>query len=767
MSGIRFCVPRGLATLAALSVAAVLALQPWGESPTALADPMSVSWELTLDLASGSSLDVDADTVLDPGDSPDVVTTIKLDTEAGPINEPFFDLSNVLFSGLAPAMGVAIPDGAWVGEMSFSLQSNIMAGAASVSNVDALTGQPPVCDETGEPLGASGVRLYDADLNTGADADIDGTGPLAAGIVSHEDTDGDGLRQTEEDNFGADGSVGADGLYDGIDLMPDALANYVIPNLHYGYPIARSFGVATIHAGLLVTTDINILLYDLGEGDYLSVTILGYPGIPREEPSGENLVEQTVITCPPFISTVRLFGLTQPNNQPCCGGASPDVSGGYAQRTAMAAGTYGYEALVSSADNYDGDEAAAPYDSCRQTVSVDTDLAPDHEEGETGGDFGDRWDSSCDPYPATSDNDGDTLVGGTDYSYNVPALGSFPEDEDNCNQPYITSGGGWDCDQDVDGDTTLNTVDNCPFTPDADLTGDTVIDWQLDSDADTVGDVCDPSPFIKGDGTGYTTDAHPHGFPGQPEGYQDHDRICNDEFTVGAAEGIDNPPCVETVDSGNDGDPDFYDEDSSGGYSAGDPIDADSDADHDGHTDACEAMRGTDPLDPNSTPPGSPPEGDCDADGTSDDDEEVLDAQLTAADSDGDGCSDGEETDMNYDPAKWYDFYDVPVPARADMAPNGPRNRAVNLADVLAILLYVPSSEGGPANINGVDYDSVKGSCDVEGDGVPDEEGLCYDRSTSAPLNPPWDAGPPNGAINLSDVLAALAQVGTSCPGSP
>ena len=122
---------------------------------------------------------------------------------------------------------------------------------------------------------------------------------------------------------------------------------------------------------------------------------------------------------------------------------------------------------------------------------------------------------------------------------------------------------------------------------------------------------------------------------------------------------------------------------------------------------------------------------------------------------------------MGFNPNAWYDFYDVPVPANPDPAPNGSRNKAINISDVMAVLFYVGTydGDGGVPSPNGVAYDSVKGSCFVEG--VQQKEGLCYDRSPSPPPNPPWDAGPPNGAVTISDVMAALAQVGLSCAGPP
>lgn len=148
-------------------------------------------------------------------------------------------------------------------------------------------------------------------------------------------------------------------------------------------------------------------------------------------------------------------------------------------------------------------------------------------------------------------------------------------------------------------------------------------------------------------------------------------------------------------------------------------------------------------------------------------------------DDDNDGCSDEEElagaspprpgSTGAYNPLAWYDFYDVPAPARPDMTPNGPKNKAVTMADVVAVLVYVGTydGDGGSSNPNGVAYDSVKGSCDWDADTVPDKEGVCYDRSPSPLPNPPNDAGSPNGAVNMADVGVVLAQVGLECSGPP
>jgi hypothetical protein len=71
----------------------------------------------------------------------------------------------------------------------------------------------------------------------------------------------------------------------------------------------------------------------------------------------------------------------------------------------------------------------------------------------------------------------------------------------------------------------------------------------------------------------------------------------------------------------------------------------------------------------------------------------------------------------------------------------------------------------GPPNGNGVAYNSVKGSCFVGS--VQQKDGLCYGRSDSPFPNPTWDAGIPNGAVSMVDVLAVLAQAGLSSAGPP
>jgi hypothetical protein len=129
---------------------------------------------------------------------------------------------------------------------------------------------------------------------------------------------------------------------------------------------------------------------------------------------------------------------------------------------------------------------------------------------------------------------------------------------------------------------------------------------------------------------------------------------------------------------------------------------------------------------------------------------------------DGDGCDDKQETgptrtlggDRNaLDP---WDVYDVIVPAVNLGDTTGIRNRSISLTDAAAVLFYVGTIEGAPANGNGVDYDT-----DLNGDGTL--EGREYDRQPSLNLAKKWQSRLGNGAISLQDVAIVLSSVGDNC----
>jgi hypothetical protein len=136
-------------------------------------------------------------------------------------------------------------------------------------------------------------------------------------------------------------------------------------------------------------------------------------------------------------------------------------------------------------------------------------------------------------------------------------------------------------------------------------------------------------------------------------------------------------------------------------------------------------------------------------------------------DSDGDGCTDVEETSMNparggmRDRTLTWDFFDVPVPATGAGTDGQPfltmssvRNKAVSLQDVGVVLAYVGRASS-----------SVYYSADNNGDGLGD--GTQLDRTPSTVPTELWHSGPPNGAISLQDVGVALSQAGHSCIAPP
>ena len=252
----------------------------------------------------------------------------------------------------------------------------------------------------------------------------------------------------------------------------------------------------------------------------------------------------------------------------------------------------------------------------------------------------------------------------------------------------------------------------------------------------------------------------------------DADALVNiDEFAAGT------DPC--NADTDHDGMPDGYEV----GHSCLNPLVDDRfvDSDVDGLVNVVEFGLGTDPCNIDTDHDGIPDgyevahsclnprvadgDADADADGLANHQEFVLGTDPCKADTDGDGCVDGREVSIGFNPLLPYDVFDVPVPTNPDPIPNGSRDKTVNMSDVLAVLFYAPSGENKPPNTNGVDYDSVKGSCFIGG--IQEKEGVCYDRRPGPPPDPPADAGLPDGAVNITDVLVVLAQAGLDCSGPP
>jgi hypothetical protein len=149
-------------------------------------------------------------------------------------------------------------------------------------------------------------------------------------------------------------------------------------------------------------------------------------------------------------------------------------------------------------------------------------------------------------------------------------------------------------------------------------------------------------------------------------------------------------------------------------------------------------------------------------------------------DTDGDGCVEGQEIGMGFNPLSPWDVMDVPAPAHPDPTPNGGRNRSVDIGDVLAVMFYAFTADDDIPNAHGVDYDSLKdgdwnGPVTMYPDLIEDdldEVGRRYDRSPGDPPTPQGfdPTGPPNGGVDVGDVLGALAQafdIDCSAPEGP
>ena len=731
----------------------------------------------------------DGDGLIEEGENPEMQVSMWSDldwTDAS--DETFFDLATVIWTtGPAgpdqtgdgwedPISGLAAESpntlGAAVGEMSFKIQSNFESELVFFNNVDdaptgtdpTVMGQPPVCNIDRAALTDS-YEMWVATTPFLPEVDV-------------LDTDGNGCIETEEDSV--DGDCVLDHMPKGVTMMPTGTSRLIV---NVGLPVStfmgRAFGIARlpITTGVTNDVDVNLLVFNFLQpgGYYIHITTVGYPVVAAAQPQTGDEFGQTVATCLPYYaSPTRVFGVTVDPDWNEDGASTGDELGlgGEVNFVVMNhGGPFDLGLQESRFGDYDGDGIGTAYDRCNIDPTCGT---------------------------AADDPDGDWLCGACDPD---PATGCAP------GEPRSTIP--WHACQDADGDHWINQSDNCPNTPNS---------GQLDGDGDGVGDACDPEPDIKGDGSGYAggfNDSDNWCFDqftiglnepaaelgvAPPGAIGAEAKYClGPTSEVGATtEPYANPPLYAVNvdpyrDADDDGTPDYVNPGDFDGDTVDDvQYDADNDADRDGHSDACEGFNGTDALDPSSMP-GAPAVagipgvgGDCDGGGEFDyaenhkqfltdpfdpgDDWATPLSEL--ADEDGDGCVDSEEiagaaapnpgATGNYNPLDPFDFYDVPIPAVPDPNPNGTRNQAVAMDDVLGVLFYVGTydGDGGAPNANGVAYD-----IDKDGNGLKD--GRDYDRAPSPAPNPPWDADPPSGAVAMDDVLAVLAQTGLSCIGAP
>ena len=782
------------------------------------ADTSSMDWDVSMTDAAPTGNDPvcvsDNDGNIETGECPEISSNLWIDTKDATSNEAFLDVKarapgHVFFDlatqvwktgtpgadldgdGLPePGTGVAqlsnLTHATTVGRTTLSIENNVVLGNIAANNIDdvagsfdvTVTGQPPVCGAN-QP-GPTGTFSATSDIWSATTSYLNFVPSSAA--------------QPNMYTVGQDCSAGGGtpdpyGIPDGVDCTPAPIPFVqAVIGLPLGNYVARGFGIANLPISppaLYIAADINVLVYNMvsvpevqGYVEFTTLQVL----------IGGSPLDQTVTMCPPyFAAPMGAYGITQDSIFPNPPGPMQTPSEIHLQ-VVGGTGTYGFNIHKSVEEDWDGDTIASHYDRC-------------------------NWDPNSGA--AAQDTDGDFLTGLCETTGAGNGEGNNPLPGGPNTAPP------WDPGQDVDGDGYLNSADNCSIIADADVDdadGDgnpaTGIDYQLDTDLDGVGDVCEMSPLlglpagaelVAGDGSGYpgrliTNIASPGSvFQPQPASappgkFVDRDTVCTDPFTPGTAEPLLDPDRVclgvdavgrpfnvpsgisalarTVVDSDDDGDPDLLDWPDVAGADPIEWMDTNSDSDNDSHTDACEAFMGSDPLDASSVPAGPPPAGDCDGDTTSDAAEEAAGTSPFSGldpDADGDGCTRSQEQagaygvtpgataagGVSFQDQAWYDFYDVPSPTNNDPTPNGTRNGAINVQDVVGVLKYVGTFENGPSN-GKVDYDRDKDS-----DGIKD--GIDYDRSPSPAPNPPKDAGPPNGAINLGDVVSVLGQMGRSC----
>lgn len=566
----------------------------------AWADPNGIEWDVSMSDPVRSCPDTltgnNGDSSIEEGECPDVTSSFSIESEGG--TQSFFDRANAFWStgplggdvtldGIDDATDGLVPNrpevlGAKVGQVHLQVQSNLVVGALLQNNIDDVaaaidpdvTGQPFSCGATDTLLLEDDVELWNA---TTDDSDI---------VSAAETQDPDPWYYYPCDVTGRFHEPACPPK--GVTMMPQSVQELeTVLGLPSEWLVSRSYGIARMPlvGGMESKMDVNFLVYSLHEGGldgYMALTLVQYPGLRSPDPNarGYHPLAQILETCPPYETTVTVNGVTSDPDFNEDGVL--DLEGDWhpeLNRLVVCpggpCGPYDYTLLPSLAADYDGD---------------------------TIPDYADRCDTDRLSGTPEEDTDGDTLTGpcdGNEEDYN-PASGGWNA------KPL------WDAGQDIDGDTYLNYVDNCPTVRDRDLDDDHVVDYQRDSDGDGVGDLCDAEPTIPGDGKGY-----PDPSPGT---FSDYDELCDDPWTVGAPEPPYEPErlCLKADglatdwnDSNDDGVPDYLVV-PGGGVMA----DCDSDTDSDGLVDAVEAAppdvqpcapgsfgTSSDPLDPRSPAP--------------------------------------------------------------------------------------------------------------------------------------------------------------------
>jgi len=369
------------------------------------------------------------------------------------------------------------------------------------------------------------------------------------------------------------------------------------------------------------------------------------------------------------------------------------------------------------------------------------------------------------PINVNDDRDGDGVPDDED---------AFPDDPTEW-ADLDGDGIGDNADLDRDGDGISNeyeelvgTDPNDPFSVPEDLDGDGIPDV-LDDDRDGDGvqndvDVFPDNPFewadLDGDGIGDNADTD-----------RDGDGISNDyEIQVGTDP---NDPDSTPPDLDSDGIPDSLDDDRDGdgvlntddafpddpaetadldGDGIGD--NADTDRDGDGISNDYEIQVGTDPNDPDSTPPDLDSDGipdslddDRDGDGVLNTDDAFPDDPAETADLDGDGIGDNADTDRDGDGIS--NIFEIQL----GFDPDDPASVPLDFdGDGVPDVIDVDRDGDGVLNTDDIFPDDPTEWADLDGDGIGDNadtdrdgDGISNDYETQVGTDPnDPDSTPPD-----------------------
>lgn len=125
----------------------------------------------------------------------------------------------------------------------------------------------------------------------------------------------------------------------------------------------------------------------------------------------------------------------------------------------------------------------------------------------------------------------------------------------------------------------------------------------------------------------------------------------------------------------------------------------------------------------------------------------------SSQDTDFDGCTDQQEIFVNpalggmRNPNNFWDFFDVPNG-------NNQRDQVVSIGDILLVITRFGTNDNGGTALINRNSDPLS---------PPPASGYhpAFDRSTLGPN--PWNLGPADGSISISDVVSVVNQFGHSC----